>query len=67
MNSRIIGLRVAGSIFGIICIAQLVRLLTGFQILIAGYELPSWPNKVAFVILGGLCIWMWKLSYAGSE
>ena len=57
MNSQIIGLRVAGAIFGIMSIVQLVRLLTGFQILVAGHELPLWPNAVAFIIMGGLCIW----------
>jgi len=67
MRSQIIGLRVAGTIFGIMSIVQLARLSTGFQIFVAGYEMPLWPNAVAFVIMGGLCIWMWKLSYSSGR
>ena len=52
MNSQIIGLQVAGTIFGIICIPHLVRLLTRFPILVVGHELPLWPNAAVFVISG---------------
>ncbi len=69
MNAQILGLRVAGVVFGIISIAQLVRLLffSRVQVLVAGYEMPLWPNAVAFVIMGALCIWMWKLSYGTGK
>ena len=67
MNSQIIGLRVAGTMFGIICIPHLVRLVTGFQILIGGHEIPIWLNGVVLVISGVLCIWLWWLSYGSRE
>ena len=67
MNSQIIGLRVAGTIFGIMCIGQLLRLFTRFAIVVAGYRLPLWPSIVLLVITGGLSLWMWKLSYGGSK
>lgn len=63
MNSQIIGLRFAGTIFGIMCIGQLVRLLIRPEILVAGYQMPLWPSAVALVITGGMSFWMWKLSY----
>jgi hypothetical protein len=67
MNSRILGLRVAAVIFGLICLAQLLRLLTRVEVLVATHPLPLWPNAVAFVVAAGLCFWMWRLSYRGTE
>lgn len=68
MNPQIVGLRVAGVIFGIMSVVQLVRLLvfSHVQVLVGGYEMPLWPNAVAFVIMVGLCIWLLKLSYDGE-
>jgi hypothetical protein len=44
----------------------MLRLVTGVEVLVAGYEVPLWPNAVAAVVAGGLSFWMWRLS-AGSE
>ena len=62
MNSPIWGLRVASVIFGLMTLAQLVRLVIQPQVLVAGYEMPLWPSALALVILGGLAFWMWKLA-----
>jgi hypothetical protein len=62
MNSTIMGLRTAGTVFAIVCMGQLLRVLTRVDILVAGHQLPVWANALAFVITGGLSIWMWKLS-----
>lgn len=62
MNLQIIGLRVAGTIFGLMCLGQLARLLIRPEILVAGYQMPLWPSVVAVVITGGMSFWMWKLS-----
>lgn len=62
MNSQIIGLRVAGTLFGLMCLAQLGRLLIRPEIIVAGHPMPLWPSAVAVVILGAMSFWMWKLS-----
>jgi hypothetical protein len=62
MSSQTTGLRVAGIVFGLMAIAQLVRLVIRPEVLVAGYSMPLWPSVVAFVILGGLSLWMWKLA-----
>jgi hypothetical protein len=64
MNSRILGLRVAGVMFGLMCLAQLLRLVIRPEVLVAGHHVPLWPSGLALVILGGLSLWMWKLSRA---
>ena len=66
MNSQILGLKVAGFIFGLMCLAQLLRLVIRPEVLIEGHHLPLWPSGLAFLILGGLCLWMWKLARAAA-
>ena len=66
VNSQTVGLRVAGLVFALVCLLQLFRLLTGFEVFVAGHEVPLWPNAIAFVIAGGLSYWMWLLSYRGT-
>ena len=67
MNSKTVGLRVAGVIFGLIALAQLMRLLTRVEVLVAGRPFPLWPNAVALVVAGALGVWMWRLAYRGTE
>lgn len=67
MNSHILGLRVAGIIFGLMCLAQLLRLVIRPEVLVAGHQVPVWPSGLAFVILGGLSLWMWKLSRTATQ
>jgi hypothetical protein len=64
MNSQILGLRVAGAIFGFMSIAQLTRLAVRAEVIVAGHPLPLWPSALACIILSGLSLWMWKLSNA---
>ena len=61
MKSMVLGLRVASVVFGLISLAQLARLLIRPQVMVAGHEIPLWPSALAFVILSGLSLWMWKL------
>ena len=62
MKSQIIGLRVASIVFGLMSLAQLVRFIMRAELLVAGYHLPLWPSALAFVVLGGLSLWLWRLS-----
>jgi hypothetical protein len=62
VNSQTTGLRVASVVFGLMAIAQLVRLLVRPEILVAGYSVPLWPSVLALIILGGLSVWMWQLA-----
>ncbi len=61
MTPQVIGLRVAGTIFGLMCCVNLLRLVTQFRVVIGGHKIPIWPNIIGFVITGGLCLWLWTL------
>ena len=67
MNSQILGLRVAGVIFGLMCLAQLLRLAMNPEVLVAGHQVPLWPSGLALVVLGGMSLWMWKLSRPATQ
>lgn len=67
MNSRTVGLQVAAVIFGLVSLLQLLRLLTGVEVLVASHAIPLWPNAVAFVVAAGLSYWMFKLSGSGAN
>ena len=62
INSKILGLRVAGTIFGIVAMFHLLRVVTGVTIVIAGWMLPIWVNVLGFAGSGLLCVWLWLLS-----
>jgi hypothetical protein len=66
MKSQSLGLRVAGVIFGIVAVAQLLRLVIQPEVLVDGHVFPLWPNAVALVLFAGLCAWLWQLSYGGT-
>jgi hypothetical protein len=62
MKSQILGLRVASVIFGLFTLAQVTRLVIQPEIRVAGHLMPLWPSVLAVVVIGCLCIWLWKLS-----
>ena len=62
MNSQVTALRVASIVFGLMAVAQLARLVIRPEVLVEGYRMPLWPSVLAFVIFGGLSLWMWKLA-----
>lgn len=64
MNPQILGLRVAGAIFGVMSLLQLTRLLFRWKIVVAGVHLPLWPSVFACLILACLSVWLWRLSGA---
>jgi len=66
MNSKIVGLRVASIVFGLVSLAQLGRLLVRPDVLVAGHHIPLWPSALAFVFLTALSVWMWRLSSKGG-
>jgi len=62
MKSQILGLRVAGTVFALVCLGHLLRVITRADVLIAGRQIPVWVNVLGVLIAGGLSLWMWRLS-----
>lgn len=47
-------------------VAQLGRLAMRPEVIVAGHPLPLWPSMVAVIVLGGLSVWLWKLTRSGG-
>jgi hypothetical protein len=62
MKSPILGLRVAGTVFGLGCLGQVLRLVARIEVLVAGHQVPLWPSAIAVVIAGGMSVWLWRFS-----
>lgn len=62
MNTQIFGLRVAGTLAGLIALAQFARLLARVTIVVEGITVPLWPSAIAVLVAGGLAWWFWRLS-----
>jgi hypothetical protein len=67
MTSQVTGLRVASVVFGLMAIAQLARIVIRPEVVVGGHAMPLWPSVLAFVFLGGLCLWMWKLAHTPTK
>jgi hypothetical protein len=63
MKSQIFGLRVAGTVFALVCLSHLLRIITQADVLIAGRQI----NAVGVLIAGGLSLWMWRLSACAAK
>ena len=59
MNSKKLLLRLAGTIFGIVAVFHLLRVVTGASVIISGWDLPIWVNMLGFVGTAILFGWMW--------
>jgi hypothetical protein len=62
MNTKIVGLRVAGTIFGFVAIAHILRITSGVSVIVAGWNIPLWINIIGFIGTAFLCVWLWLLS-----
>jgi len=67
MKTKDLGLRIAGTIFAVVALAHLLRLLTAVPVLIANWALPLWMSIVGFVVTCCLCFWLWKISFGKHD
>jgi len=63
MKRKDLGLRIAGTIFAVVALAHLLRLVTSASVLIANWAFPLWMSIVGFVVPGFLSFWLWKISF----
>jgi len=51
---------IAVIIFAIMALAHLIRLFTGWEVVITGYVVPVWFSLPVFIVIGGLAIMIWR-------
>lgn len=52
----------ASVVFGLMAVAQFLRLVIRPEVLVAGHPMPLWPSVLALIFLSGLSVWMWTLA-----
>jgi len=53
---------VAGSIFTLIALAQVARLVFAVSFVVAGITVPVWASFVPLVVAGSLAVWAFRLA-----
>ena len=61
-NRKDLGLKIAGSIFGLVALGHLVRIFLGSVIVIGPLNVPRWASGIAVVVAGVLSVWLFRLS-----
>ena len=51
---------VSGTIFAIVSLVQLTRIVLGWPVQIDLFTVPVWLSGVAFLVAGGLAIWAFR-------
>ena len=51
---------VSGTIFAIVSLVQLTRIVLGWPVQIDLFTVPVWFSGVAFLVAGGLAIWAFR-------
>ena len=52
---------VSGLFLVLVACAQLLRLILGWRVTVAGVEIPLWASGVAALITGSLAIWAFRV------
>ena len=49
------------AIFSLVAVVQLLRLVMGWSVNIAGAEIPMWASAVALVVASTMALWAFQL------
>jgi hypothetical protein len=52
--------KVSGTVFAIVALVQLTRILLGWPVQVDLFTVPIWFSVVAFLVTGGLAIWAFR-------
>lgn len=61
-SSHDVALKLAGTIFGILCVAHVWRVFIGLRVVVGNYAVPLSLSVIAAVVSGALSLWMWRLA-----
>ena len=50
----------AAVVFALVALAQLLRLVLGWSIVINGISIPLWASAIACLVAGGLAVMVWR-------
>ncbi len=62
MKNKNLGLRVAGTVFAVIALVHLLRVIFQVDAVFGGKQVPHAASVIAFFVTAALSGWMWRLS-----
>jgi len=51
---------IAVALFTLIALVHLLRLFTGWEVVVVGYVVPVWFRLPGLIIAGGLAVMVWR-------
>jgi len=51
---------IAVALFTLIALVHLLRLFTGWEVVVVGYVVPVWFSLPGLIIAGGLAVMLWR-------
>lgn len=51
---------IAVVIFALVAVVHLIRLFTGWEVVVNGFVVPVWASLVGLVVAGGLAVMVWR-------
>jgi len=52
---------ISGTLFAVVALAHLLRLVLGWQILVNGTDIPMWVSWLGLAVPGALALWAFSL------
>ena len=66
MKSKVY-LMVSGSLFALVALLHLLRIVFNWQAVIGGWTVPMWLSWIGLAVTATLCVWAYGLVRAGTE
>ncbi len=51
--------KIAIAVFSLVSILHLLRLVFGWEVIVAGFTVPLWFSAIGFIIAAGLAFLLW--------
>ena len=51
---------IAVAVFALVAVVHLLRILAGWQVIVAGFVIPVWWSAFGLVVAGGLALMVWR-------
>ena len=51
---------IAVAVFALVAVVHLVRLFTGWEVIVNGYVVPEWASLAGVIVAGGLAVLLWR-------
>jgi len=51
---------IAAVVFGLVALAQLLRLVLAWPVVVNGFNIPLWASAIACLVAAGLAVMVWR-------